>query len=804
MKRKKLLRYPMKFVTGIGGAVKKSIKKIQKNISSLGSSFKKIPKIINNIIQGIYAFISNALKNMYIFVNSIITTVISFFALIFNAIKNLFINIFLIIKKGIIGMLNLIKKIILSVYNFIKMILKNIIKYIKITLIFIGKILKVIIINIYKVLKIILLFIGNVLKKIITTIYNILKVIIINIFKALKIMLIYIGKAIKAIFVFVGKTIRFIVKYVFKTIRTIIVTLFNVIKAMIVYLFIGIQVTIMSIINVVGLVLGYIASIFNKIIMLFVSLIKYITKQIKVMIIKIPANTIKTLKFIKQIPSYIILFFKWIGLSLYKIFVYPFIYLYKNIGKFLKEAYSKLKELINKTISNITDYYKKLINKAVSWFNNLSIVKDMRNRKEMKRQALLIDYDAENDRSDKKINYYFVAKNPEGKIEKGYLGAYSKLDVHSYLLAEGFEVYEITPAKKPIFAFSRSYKMKTSELVFMLTQLSTYIKSGITLVDSIKILGKQTRKGSAQNLYKAIIYDLTMGDSFSEALEKQSEVFPKLLVNMIKASELAGNLTEALDDMSQYYLTVSQTRKQFKSAMTYPLAIMVFAFGVVIFIMTFVIPSFIKMYDEADASIPTITLIIIKISDFLVNNLVLLIIGIVLFVVLLFYLYKNVKIFRITVQWITMHVPILSKIIIYNEVTMFSKTFASLWNHNVFITSSMEILSKITDNEIYKMLIFDAITNVARGDTVSKAFKNHWAFPIVAYEMLVTGERTGQPGVMMEKVAAHFQNEQTNAVNQIKAFIEPVLIIFLAVVVGVILLAVVLPMFNIYQGVGVG
>ena len=151
-----------------------------------------------------------------------------------------------------------------------------------------------------------------------------------------------------------------------------------------------------------------------------------------------------------------------------------------------------------------------------------------------------------------------------------------------------------------------------------------------------------------------------------------------------------------------------------------------------------------------------------------------------------------------------MHLPIIGNIMIYNEVTMFSKTFASLWNHNVFITSSMEILSKITNNEIYKMLIFDAITNVARGDPVSVSFKNHWAFPVVAYEMLLTGERTGQPGPMMEKVAQYYQEEHKNAVNQVKAFIEPALIIFLAVVVGIILLSVVLPMFSIYGQLGLG
>ena len=160
---------------------------------------------------------------------------------------------------------------------------------------------------------------------------------------------------------------------------------------------------------------------------------------------------------------------------------------------------------------------------------------------------------------------------------------------------------------------------------------------------------------------------------------------------------------------------------------------------------------------------------------------------------------KTIKVFKTVVQTILMNIPIIGKIIIYNEITMFTKTFASLLNHNVYITDCMEVLSKITNNEVYKMLIFDTITNLARGEAISNSFKNHWAFPVIAYEMILTGEKTGQLGPMMDKVANYYQEQHKNAVNQIKAFIEPVMIIILAVIVGVVLLSVVLPMFDMYQ-----
>ena len=152
-----------------------------------------------------------------------------------------------------------------------------------------------------------------------------------------------------------------------------------------------------------------------------------------------------------------------------------------------------------------------------------------------------------------------------------------------------------------------------------------------------------------------------------------------------------------------------------------------------------------------------------------------------------------------------MHIPVIKDVIIFNEVTMFSKTFASLLSHNVYITDSMDILNRVTNNEIYKMMILDTVANLARGDKISAAFKDQWAFPVPAYEMIVTGEKTGQLAEMMSKVSTYYQSLHKNTVSRIKALVEPILIIFLTFAVGAILLAVIVPMFNMYsqvQGMG--
>ena len=439
--------------------------------------------------------------------------------------------------------------------------------------------------------------------------------------------------------------------------------------------------------------------------------------------------------------------------------------------------------------------------------NNNDFVKHSRNQKLIQREALLINFEGEDAvKSDVKLLYEYVAKNQQGQVVKGYFEAFSKVEVHSYLLSEGFEVYSIRTNKWIQFLHgnrSTNYtKIKIKDLIFFLTQLSTYLKAGITLIESLRILAKQFKQKGYKKIFESIIYDLTTGENFSEALLKQNVAFPRLLINMVKTSEMTGELPEVLDDMAEYYTETERTKKQMVTAMMYPTIVFIFATAVITFIMIFVIPQFVEIYETMDASqIPGFTLAVIAVSEFIQNYIIWLLIGVVIAILLFMYLYKNVKIFRTICQWLLMHIPVIGTTVIYNEVTMFTKTFASLLSHNVFITDSMEVLNKITNNEIYKMLILDTIANLAKGEKISTAFEGHWAFPIPAYEMLVTGEKTGELAEMMGKVSTYYQHLHKESVTRIKSFIEPILTVFLTAVVGVIILAVIIPMFSMYGSI---
>ncbi len=398
--------------------------------------------------------------------------------------------------------------------------------------------------------------------------------------------------------------------------------------------------------------------------------------------------------------------------------------------------------------------------------------------------------------------YKFIAKHPDGHIENGVINGYSKLDVNTFLVQEGYDVYVIESNEWTEFIYGQSSlfapKMKTKDLLFWLTQLSTYIKSGITLTDSIKILNNQMgKKQYYKRAFQSIIYELTMGESFSRALEKQGTMFPPLLINMIKAAEATGELEETLADMANYYDEVDKTHKQMISAITYPSIILVFSLAVVTFIMVYVIPQFIEIYEESDVTIGGLTKFIITASDFLKGNLVYLLIMIIIGLSILLFAYQKVKAFRKSIQSFLMHLPVVKNIMIYNEMAIFAKTFSSLLRNNVYITESIDILSKITNNEIYKEIMYNTINNIVKGEKISEAFKDHWAVPEVAYYMIVTGESTGQLAEMMSRVSDYYQEMHKNMVSSLKAFLEPVLISFLAIIVGGIILAVIVPMFDL-------
>lgn len=524
----------------------------------------------------------------------------------------------------------------------------------------------------------------------------------------------------------------------------------------------------------------------------------------------------------------LIFFFKYVSLgcfyTLYGLF-FPAIYLFnivintlfKNantkkidntikIEEFIPEE-EKEPEKANETISekkdnkniNIEDYLKEK-------FEEFEFVKKMRAKEDAQAKALIREIQKNNLRSENPLVFQYVVRDSQGKKYSNLFIAYSKLEVLIYLQNEGYKVLKIETSKLLNVLYdptkNTAFKFKNKDLIFWLTQLSTYIKAGIPLTEAMRILSKQMSKNkNKKRLFDSIVYYLTMGESFSNALAKQGKSFPAILISMMKTAEATGKIEETLDDMADYYTDIENTRKAMISAMSYPTLISIFAVGVVTFIIMYIIPPFQNIYTNAGVELNAFTSFLIDLSIFLKANIFNILLYIILFILLLIIVYRKVKAFKKALQTFLMKIPVVGKIIIYREINIFTKTFSSLLQNNVFITESMNLLSEVTNNEVYKEIMYKTVYYIAKGDKISTAFKDHWAIPDVAYYMIVTGESTGELANMMAKVSDYYQTEHHTIINTLKSFIEPVMIVTLAVVVGGIVMAVILPMFGMYANI---
>ncbi len=404
---------------------------------------------------------------------------------------------------------------------------------------------------------------------------------------------------------------------------------------------------------------------------------------------------------------------------------------------------------------------------------------------------------SDKNKAKKRFSYRIV--NSQGKVIKGYIDTFSSEEATNYLKSMDYEILSVREVSKFLTMNIGRKELKYSVLTFILTQLSTYLKAGIPLVDAVKILEKQSSNREQRRIFSNVVYELSKGEKFSYALESQNGVFPKFLVNMVKTAEATGDLPSTLDSLVTYYDSLDKTKKEAITAMTYPIIISIFAIMVITFIMLYIVPSFESLFKTNNANIPSLTTFVIGVSRFLSNNLLLIVLAILFILLVYMSVYRKSASFRKAVQTFYMHLPIVGKVIIYKEVSMFTKTFANLLSHNVFITDSMDILKNLTNNEVYKVIINDSIKSLACGEQISDSFRGKWAFPVVAYEMLVTGEKTGDLPLMMDHVSKYYEDLYSNFLKRINKFIEPIMILILSLVVGVVVLSIVIPMFSFYS-----
>lgn len=397
--------------------------------------------------------------------------------------------------------------------------------------------------------------------------------------------------------------------------------------------------------------------------------------------------------------------------------------------------------------------------------------------------------------------YSYQARDINGHVRKGRMSADSRSTVRDKLKSKRlkpidvFEMPETLATKEITFL---EPKVKLKDLVFYLTQFSTLISAGITVIRANEMLVQQTSSKVLKNALESVVDDLKAGQTLSSAYEKFPKVFPPMLTNVIKAAEASGTLEATLLRMAVFFEKQSKNRNKLISAMIYPIILMIMAIGVSIFLMVSVVPMFIQVFEEMEGELPAITVFTRDLSVFIQTKgwIILVVIGIGVFGFNL--ALRNLK-FRTDIDVLKLRLPGFGELFQKSNISIIMNTLSSLLSSSVPVVTALEMAQGTVDNLYMKDVILKCRNEVEKGSSMSVVLQQSWAFPALVTQMVEVGESTGALESMLVKLAEIYEEEVAIASDRLKTVLEPMIIIFIAVIVGFIIAAIMTPMFSLYQ-----
>ncbi|WP_243292068.1 type II secretion system F family protein [Bacillus sp. FJAT-47783] len=396
--------------------------------------------------------------------------------------------------------------------------------------------------------------------------------------------------------------------------------------------------------------------------------------------------------------------------------------------------------------------------------------------------------------------FKYEARDRKGKIHQGVMEATSKQILTQKLKENGLRLLRAEHKTKSIWTkdIYIGNPVKPIDFIVFLRQFATLIRSGVSIVEGTNILSSQTESKVLKKTLAQIEVELREGSSLSAACSHHPHIFSPLFINMLLAGEASGTMDTTLERLADYYDKQYRTKKKLQSALTYPTVIGIITLLIVSFLLVYVIPTFEELFSQFDSELPLITKTIISISDWILTHLWLVFfIAITIFILLSLFFYKKTT--RIYIDYVIIKMPLIGKLYQKALIARFSRTFASLLENSVPILDSLVLTERIVGNEIISSVLRQARASLETGDSLADPMKNHWIIPPLVVQMITIGEKTGSLDYMLHKVADFYEAEVETATEQFKALIEPVMILLLAVIVGTIVLAIVVPMFTIFN-----
>lgn len=389
------------------------------------------------------------------------------------------------------------------------------------------------------------------------------------------------------------------------------------------------------------------------------------------------------------------------------------------------------------------------------------------------------------------------------EVKKGEMEAVDELAVRGLLRRQGFKSIEIRKKSKDLAEYIPflAGRVKEKNIVVFCRIFSTMINAGLPLIQCLDLLAQQEDNKVFAKIIRTIKEDIEGGTSLTDALKKYPKVFDDLFVNLIAAGEAGGILDVVLARLSNYMEKAMKLKSRVKGAMTYPIAVLVISFGVIALLLLKVIPIFKKMFEGMGGQLPGPTAVIIAASEF-AQSYWWFILGIMIAIFIAFNRFYKTKKGRWTVDSLLLKAPIFGLLLKKVAVAKFSRTLSTMLSSGVPILEGLSIVSKTSGNVVIEDALLKTRQSISEGESIAQPLEAAKIFPPMVVQMIAVGEATGALDAMLGKIADFYDDEVDNAVSAMTTLLEPVMMVFLGVLVGGMLIAMYLPIFKIAGAVG--
>lgn len=398
-------------------------------------------------------------------------------------------------------------------------------------------------------------------------------------------------------------------------------------------------------------------------------------------------------------------------------------------------------------------------------------------------------------------NFKYKVINKSGEKLEGVYAAGSKEEVMEMIRTNNYypikieEVVEGTKIDSDLFT-----KVKTKDIAVFCRQFYTMLNAGATINTCLNVLGEQIINKKLRNSVITVEENVRKGLTFSEAMKKEKNVFPDLLVNMVQSGEVSGNLDTIMRRMSEHYEKETKLNNKVKAAMVYPIVLGVMSVTIVIGLLIFVMPMFVEMFKESGGQLPLPTKILLAVSNSLKENWYLIIIGLIILIFVLKKYFKTEN-GQLISNRLKLTLPIFRNINEKIIISRFTRTLSTVLASGITLIQGLQVVAKVVGNKIVENKILDVREQMMKGGGISEPLKRVGFFPPMLCAMVKIGEESGSLDEILNKTADFYDDELDTAIQQFTSILEPIMIVIMGVVIGFMIISIMLPMFDMYGNI---